>query len=284
MILKNAKRNILSSPSITIREDDTSSANTFNTTTPHTTEVTTPKTSKGYIETPATTLGVYTPYTHENDTMRGLFFIVKGQYTSKVLPVFTNRMSGDEMSLGCYNPEADTTKEWYQLLDCVTFSCYACGSNLEKILRSVYHQIKHHKGSFKKYCRFISEFSSDDTYEVLFLGKPPMSDSDRAKKAEGRTPRTSPIMKHLYEEVYKTYGDFMRDEISEMENLAYKELREETPLHKTKKVLERHKNTLKTPVEMVSHQVSTPVGVVCETKVKLKIKKGVRKLPMTNAE
>ena len=54
---------------------------------------------------------------HEGDSMRGLFFIVKGQYQKGVEPSFINSVTGDVSHVGGYNPYSDDTTNWYMCLD-----------------------------------------------------------------------------------------------------------------------------------------------------------------------
>lgn len=187
-----------------------------------------------------------------NDTMRGLFFVMKGQYR-KIEPSFTNKVSGDIMHIGGYDPYNEDTEEWYGVYDNQTYHCICCGRDLDRVIKSVYREIKKYKGDARKYFRFVKEVI-EENYKV------------------------SPIMKHMHEKVYEEYGDFFREEVEEMEDLAYKELKEETPLNKTRKLLSKVKPTggvVKTETPQKKEvEVSTP------KKVKPKVKMGVKKLPM----
>lgn len=211
--------------------------------------------------------------------MRGLFFIVKGQYAKGVEPSFNNRVTNEKGYLGGYDPYSADTREWYMLLDCKTFHCVACGSDLKRVLRGVYTTILKHKGVAKKYFKHVSSITSDDYYEVHYLGKSPLTPESRAKKAEGRCPRVSPAMRELYKHLYDTYGDFFRDEVEEMEDLAYSELAEERPINKTRKLMSKSK-TPKGVVDVVKKEdmeIETPTTL---KKVKPKVKIGVKKLSM----
>lgn len=211
-------------------------------------------------------------------TMRGLFFIVKGQYKKGVAPSFNNRVSNDTSWIGGYDPSGDDTEEWYMLLDCKTFHCVACGGDYDKVLRGVYTTIKKHKGLAKKYFKHVSDTTSDDFYEVHYLGHRPLDGGERAKKAVGRCPRVSPVMQELYKHIYDEFGDYYSEDIKRLEDLAYEDLVEEKPINKTRKLVS--KNKLKVSVvnkETHKEEVSeTPTPKKVTTKVKM----GVKKLSM----
>lgn len=214
--------------------------------------------------------------THDGDSMRGLFFIVKGQYSRGLEPSFVNKVSGDVNHIGGYDPYNKDTENWYMLMDKITFQCLACGSDLNKIVKGVYTAIMKRKGSAKKYFKHVSDTTSDDYYEVHYLGHTPLNHDQRVKKAEGRCPRVSPIMREIYSAVYNEYGDFFRDLIEEQEDLAYENLKEEKPINKTRKLVSKNKlktHMEKTPTQQVETQ--TPKKLV-KTKTKL----GVKKLAM----
>lgn len=215
---------------------------------------------------------------HESDTMKGLFFIVKGQYTKGVEPSFINGATNDVSYAGGYDPERPDTSEWYMCLDKVTFQCIACGSNLDKVLKSVYTTIMKYKGNAKRYFKHVSDTTSDDYYEVHYLGRSSLTSEQRSKKAEGRCPRTSPPMRCLYNAVYGWYGDFFSRQVKEMEDQAYSDLeeviRESRPINRTRKIMK------KTPVKKVEMETpQTPQkGVGTKLKKLGKTKLGVKKL------
>lgn len=194
------------------------------------------------------------------DSMRGLFFIVKGGYVKGVEPQYTNRVTGDVGYVGGYDPERDTTQEWYMLMDRKTFQCIACGGDYQKVLRGVKTVILKYKGSAKRYFKHISQTTSDDYYEVHYLGHEPLTPDQRTKKAEGRCPRTSPIMRCLYEEIDHYYGDYYTSDIEVLEDEAYSELVEERPVNKSRKIVNRAKKSLglQTPQE-TPHTEKRPV-------------------------
>lgn len=176
-----------------------------------------------------------------SDDMRGLFFVVKGQYAKGVAPSFVNKVSGDVSFIGGYDPFNKNTSEWYMLMDNKTFHCVSCGGDLDKILKAVHTLIKKYKGVARNYFRHVSEITSDDYYETHYLGKAPLTHDQRVSKAEGRCPRVSPVMRCLYEKIYEEYGDYYEEEIQEMVDLAYSELTEEKPINKTRKLVSKNK-------------------------------------------
>lgn len=172
-----------------------------------------------------TTLGVIGQhYMSAEEDMRGLFFIVKGNYVRNLGDSFLNEVSGDVSHIGGYDPESENTKEWYMCLDKVTFQCITCGSDIEKVLRGVKDYIIKFRGKSKDYFKYICDVTSEDYYETHFLGYQPLSPEKRTKKAEGRCPRTSPIMRCLYNAVFEVYGHYYRDKIEVVEEEAYKVL------------------------------------------------------------
>lgn len=230
-------------------------------------------------KTPTTPDRVIRPYVnkHEGDTMKGLFFIVKGQYRKSVAPSFVNDATGEVSYVGGYDPSSSDTENWYMCIDKVTYHCTSCGSDLNKVLKSVYNMIMKYKGSAKKYFKYVSDTTSDDYYETHYLGHPELTPDRRAKKAEGRCPRTSPAMRCLHNAVYEYYGDFFSDQVQEMEDQAYSDLeeviRESKLINKTKKRLSKvniQKPVMDTPTKS---EVQTTSKVV-----KPKVKLGVKKL------
>lgn len=219
--------------------------------TPTPLEDTTPKTTTKS----ARTIEPMTP-THEGDSMKDLFFIVKGQYRKGVEPCFVNRATGEVSWIGGHDPSKDTTEEWYMLMDKMTFHCVGCGSDLNKVLHGIHTQIMKHKGSAKKYFKWVSSVTSDDYYEVRYLGHQPLDHDKRVKKAEGRCPRVSPPMRCLYEAIYSEYGDYYLEQIEEMEDLAYHDLKvwqeNNKPLNKTRNRMK------KTPLKKVEVEEKTP--------------------------
>lgn len=185
-----------------------------------------------------TTLGVIGQhYMSVGEDMRGLFFIIKGNYVRNLGDSFLNEVSGDVSHIGGYDPEGENTKEWYMCLDKVTFQCVTCGNDIEKVLRGVKDYIVKFRGKSKDYFKYICDLTSEDYYETHFLGRPPLTPEKRTKKALGRCPRTSPIMRCLYNAVFEVYGQYYRDKIEAVEEEAYKVVeKRNTPLKKVLKV------------------------------------------------
>lgn len=212
-----------------------------------------------------------------SDDMRGLFFIVKGQYR-KAEPSFINKVTNEKSYIGGYDPYDENTEEWYQLMDCKTFHCLACGSDFNRVLQGVHTAIIKHKGVAKKYFKHVSSITSDDYYETHYLGHAPLTPEQRAKKAEGRCPRVSPVMMELQKHIYEEYGEFFREEIEKMEDLAYSEMEEEKPHKKSKKLVS------KTKPKNMKVEMTPPKQEVIKTTpsklVKPKVKTGFKKLSM----
>lgn len=247
---------------------------------------TTPKETPINTTTPKRRQQVITPplsITHDDDSMKDLFFIVKGQYRKGVEPSFVNRVSGDVSYIGGYDPSSNDTETWYMVMDKITFHCFSCGSDFNKVLNAIHTVIMKYKGSAKKYFKHVSDTTSDDYYEVHYLGRTPLTPEQRSKKAEGRCPRVSPVMQEHYKAIYEMYGDFYRDQIEEVEDLAYSDLeeviRDSRPINKTKKRLGKTKAPkveMETPKESVTQTLEKKV-------VKPKVKLGVKKLSVTTS-
>ena len=205
--------------------------------------------------------------------MRGLFFVMKGRYAKNVAPAFVNKESNETQHIGGYDPYEPRTEEWYMVLDTRTFNCVACGSDFRKVVKGVYNTIIRHKGEAKDYFKHLSKVTSDDYYEVHYLGRKPLTREQRVKKAEGRCPRVSPIMRCLYERVYEEYGEFFSEEVEQMEDLAYKELENRTPSKKVKKLVSKNKlkgvTMSNTANEVKGEQV--PKKIVPRRKVQVKM-------------
>lgn len=211
------------------------------------------------------------------DDMRGLFFIMKGQYRKGVEPSFTNSVSGNVSYIGGYNPTSDDTEEWYMLMDKKTFHCVACDSDFNKVLKGVHTTIKRFKGVARRYFKHISDTTSDDYYEVTYLGHKPLDKKGITDKAEGRCPRVSPVMRCLYERVLEEYGDYYVEEIEHMEELAYEDLKDERPINKSRKLVSKHKTI--GSVEMKQHKEEV-IDTTLKRLTRPKVKIGIKKLSM----
>lgn len=184
------------------------------------------------------------------EDMRDMFAIIKGQYRKGVGDSFNNSANNTTMYLGGYDPYSPDTVEWYQLLDTRTLRCISCGGDYNKVLKGVYNTIKRYKGDLKLYTKKTSH-----------------------------TPNRAPSMRCLCEHVVKEYGVFFRDDIEDMEDLAYRDLRDNKPLNKARKLVAKNKKSV------VENDLNTRNGIVLNTLtpkklVKTKPKMGVKKLPM----
>ena len=216
--------------------------------------------------------------TKKGDDMGGLFFIIKGQYRNKATPKVVNRMTGNDVYLGGYDPEDKNTVGWYMLLDRKTYRCLVCGTSLDKCLQGVKNTIVKYKGVGKNYFKHISKTTSDDYYEVHYLGHKPLTHMEREKKGKNKYPRVSPIMRCVYEEIDKHYGHHFDDLISEMEEEAYEVLKGERPVFKSRKIMSKHKTqTLKVETTQTHKEV---IDTTTPKMVKPKVKLGVKKLKM----
>lgn len=165
----------------------------------------------------------------KEESMRGLFFIIKGQYRRD----YRNK---DNNTLG-YDPFNPDTPEWYMLVDNRTFTCISCGSDLQQVLQGVYRSIKRHKGVAERYLTQMSRSYS----------------------------KSSPSTKELYRNVYKKFGDYYEDEVKEMEDLAYEDLKQEKPVFKSRKLIGKHKESIgvvETTPATEKVMVIAPVGLV----------------------
>ena len=186
-----------------------------------------------------------------SEDMRGLFFIVKGQYEKGVKPSFINEVSDNESFIGGYDPENKNTSEYYRLMDRKTYTTLCCSGDLNTVLKSVYKYIKKFKGNINNYLSFIKNME---------------------------TPMPSPIMRCMYEHIDNLFGDYFSDEVRKMEDLAFNELHEEKTVIKSRKLVSKHKK------EVEKVDIETPQRGVLNTttpkKVKPKVVLGIKKLNM----
>ena len=181
------------------------------------------------------------------ESMRGLFFIIKGNYTKGVEPSFNNRATGGVQYVGGYDPESEDTKEWYMLVDRETYVCCRTSSDINKVLESVHKTIKKYKGDRNKYVMAVHS----------------------VRKA-------SPSMMCLYKEVDRLYGDYFSYEVEEMEDLAYTELKENTPIRKNRKLVSKNKKSVGefSVTSKKEKVVNTPTpNRLARPKVKIGVKK-----------
>lgn len=176
--------------------------------------------------------------------MRGLFYIVKGQYDRTKSPRFFNDVSGDYNTIGGYDPEDDTTIEWYRLVDNETFRTHSCGSSLDDVVGAVYTLIKKFKTK-EKFLRAVFRCQKDVSKTGI----------------------------RVEEEIYQTYGDHYQHRIEEMEDLAYSELKDADPIVKARKKLKRRVEGVVDIVTPKTQEV-TPVKKIGAKKSPVK-KKGL---------
>ena len=154
-----------------------------------------------------------TPKVTNKEDLRGVFFIIKGQYKHHSAPTFYNRETEEEQCLGGYNPEDKNTSEWYMVMDRKEYNCIACGSSLEKVKESIYIAIRKHK--------------TLDRYREVLRKLP-------------KSQKVSKPMRCLYEAVEETYGYYFEDEVREMEDKAYNSGVFKTPLQRTQEMKKRN--------------------------------------------
>ena len=152
------------------------------------------------------------------ESMKGLFMIVKGQY-SKTEPA-VKCSDGEEHFIGGYDPSREDTSEWYQLMDRVNYDTISCGGSLEQITNRITRTIVRYNDDRMKY---LSEHGATQTYE-----------DETGNKC--RRCVVSPKTRMLMEKVEEFYGDYFDDIIEAAENEAYKEL-----ANKPKKLLKKSK-------------------------------------------
>ena len=175
----------------------------------------------------------------DDESLRHTFFIVKGQYRKGVLPSF-ERTDGETVSVGGYDPERPDTAEWYMVLDNTEFECRACGGTLEKVLKSLRNMVTKYR-TRERYYKHLSEATTSDYYDTHYKGRKPLTPEQRAKKAEGRCPRTSPVMRELYNEVMKRYSYYYDSEVQRVIEEAYTDLAERQK-NKVRKALKPRKS------------------------------------------
>ena len=180
--------------------------------------------------------------------MVGVLFIVKGQYRRDHGKKFFNEVSESYNHIGGYDPSDPSTPEWYMLVENLTFHTLACGSNLEKVVRTA----------------------------RIYIKKYPTQDKFR-KMLDKLESKDSPITKRIMEEVYSEFGHTYEDLIEDVVDTTYEEV-----LEKKRSVLKKSKKVLKTGVSMSEKRSRTraPKEVTEKTTLHKGIKTSVRKLSM----
>ena len=131
------------------------------------------------------------------EDMKGVLFIVRGQYRRDKGEKFFNEVSNTYHHIGGYDPSDSSNPEWYMLVESLTFHTLACGSDLEKVI-----------GVARLY---IKKYSTQEKFKKM-LGRLESKDS--------------PITKRIMEEVYKEYGDTYTSLIEDVVDVAYQEVRD----------------------------------------------------------
>lgn len=151
-----------------------------------------------------------------SEDMRGLFFIVQGQYRRNLEPVFQNPVSESVNWCGGYDPTSPSTEKWYMLFDWPTLTCHCASSDLDYVLGGV--------------GRIITKYK---TKERLITALKNLSFGVSSKST-----------KVLDEHLGHLYGHHFAALIREQEDLAYEQVREQDPIVKARKKLKRRVNTV----------------------------------------
>ena len=181
----------------------------------------------------------------QEEDLRGVFFIIKGQYKHHLSPTFINEVTGSEMCLGGYDPDQDTTPEWYMVVDRYNYHCIYCGVSLEGAKKSIVTAIRKYKtlGGYNKMLNRLD-----------------------------RSQAVSKPMRCLYKEIEKTFGDYYLEDIEDMEDQAYDSVVFKTPLQRSKDI--KRKSGVK--------KLGKPLKKVAPKKEEVKplLKKGKTKRPI----
>lgn len=180
------------------------------------------------------------------ESMKGLFMIVKGQY-SKTEPAV---MCADkeEHFIGGFDPSREDTSEWYQLMDRVNYDTISCGGSLEQMTNRITRTIVQYNDDRMKY---LAEHGATQTYE-----------DEGGNKC--RRCVVSPKTRMLMEKVEEFYGDYYDDIIEAAENEAFKELS-----NKPKKTLKKSKtsNSTHAPKKSLKRTTTKATAPVVEEEV-----------------
>jgi len=183
-----------------------------------------------------------------SESLRGVFYIVRGGHRKDKKPQFFNEVSETYNFIGGYDPEDQTNPEWYMLMDNVLFMCQAASSDINTVLQAAERCIM----KYKTKERYIEVMKSLDAYH-----------------------QQSPIMRRLEQEVYHQYGDYFRPELEEVEDRAYTYLKDNTPVMKARR---RFKSRLvTTPTQVETPKAETPPPSAPATPVRKTGAKLIRK-------
>ena len=176
------------------------------------------------------------------ESLRGVFYITRGNYKKDKRPEFYNEVSEKYNFIGGYDPTDDTNEDWYMVIDNVTFTCMAAGVTLNTALEKVYD--------------LITKYRTKEHYLHVL---------------SGLDLPTSPIHRRVEEEVFKTWGDYFRPQIKEVEDRAYSFLASNSAVARARKRLRKR------VVSVEMETTTPPPAPVTETPTTPpKRKKGLR--------
>lgn len=158
------------------------------------------------------------------EDLRGVFFIVKGQYRRKE-PIML--FKGNEYYIGGYDPEDEETKEWYRVIDREAGICIHAGVSLEKALNAIRREIIRSK-NLRTYLKSMKEHTRNNT-NTLFLDKC----------------------------IDEEYGYYYRNKIGLVEDEAYAFLRDNTSVKKAKRRFKRIGESKEDIEEQVEKEVKS---------------------------
>lgn len=170
------------------------------------------------------------------EDMRGVLFIVRGQYRRDYGEKFFNEVSESYHHIGGYDPSDSSNPEWYMLLENLTYHTLACGSDLEKVVRMARQYIQKYPTQ-ARFRKMLNTLESKD----------------------------SPITKRIMEEVYKEFGHTYEDLVEGVVDTTYEEVQARIKGRLKKRANKvRCKNIMleveqKTPeVQEVTQQINVP--------------------------
>lgn len=171
------------------------------------------------------------------NSMRGLFFIQKGQFSKRGLCVTVR--DGKEIEdryIGGYNPYDERTVEQYCVIDRVTFHTIYGGSSYEKAVESIEKCIVDYGNDCERYFAHVSESTNEDFYFRHYEGAVRFSDAHLKKRAEeGRCWRVSSHMKRSHYAVLKEYGDYYEEAVCDAEDRAVAEIEKQKQERRVKR-------------------------------------------------
>lgn len=144
-----------------------------------------------------------------SNSLNNVFYVVKGQYQKGLAPVCFYEEKGETLYLGGFNPYSENTVEWYGLYDNITHRCYGCG-NLDSIFSALRKVVKLYRNKEK----LIKAYNSGEY-------------------------RVSKAQKVLHEGIFNEFGDYLREEIEEIVDESFEEIKNDTPFNRAKKRMKR---------------------------------------------